>query len=736
MKNLFTLLLTATLSVGLYAQQLVQVTDINDATPAMLANCNDTSSYYLDTVKVVCYVVTAGNLSEVVSSSINGANGTRPFIWVNDTANGGAPGPFTGLEVMGVNWGTSQATTGFTSLISGDLVEITGVVGMYNGATQFQPLNNTSINILAGNNPTFTPAPIQVSELNDANQINNLVTGEKWEGVFIEVNNVTVTSVSPFGSGVNARVNFTVADANGNSMEVYDFFLAQKLTTWATKNPNSPASFGKFTAPAVGTLFTSLKGVIEHSGNGCTGGTGQGYRLQPFDSTHYTIGKALPNFISVQSSPSVPTSSDPITVNADIVDSDGSIDSVNIFWTANPSTPLASFTKAAMPLSSGITYSYTIPAQADGTVIRYFIEATDDDTATSRYPINPDVANIYVRDNGLTIMDVQTPSSGGNSPFVGQTVTVKGFVSASERACDLGYVYIQDTSAMEYAGLPLRGSLALANLYRNEMVLATGTIQESFGFTEMVIDSVKSLGMGAEVQPIVLDPSDTTEFDDYEKYESMLVKFQAPGAGEKLQVVRPDLGFGDYAISTQKSNTTYFKAVRRVLAGRTDGTRAQSSLYVQLVSDSSWATNDGTMFYAPIVTDTNITMDAMTGIMWYAFGNFKLTPRNNDDLEGLSVALDTNGCGLNYFSMEELVNTVALDMYPNPATSNVTISAESDNITVQVYDLKGTLLIEKSSNNQGTINLNVSGMNHGLYLVRVQGDDNEFLGTYKLIIGQ
>jgi hypothetical protein len=216
----------------------------------------------------------------------------------------------------------------------------------------------------------------------------------------------------------------------------------------------------------------------------------------------------------------------------------------------------------------------------------------------------------------------------------------------------------------------------------------------------------------------------------------MLVKFQAPGAGEKLQVVRPDLGFGDYAISTQKSNTTYFKAVRRVLAGRTDGTRAQSSLYVQLVSDSSWATNDGTMFYAPIVTDTNITMDAMTGIMWYAFGNFKLTPRNNDDLEGLSVALDTNGCGLNYFSMEELVNTVALDMYPNPATSNVTISAESDNITVQVYDLKGTLLIEKSSNNQGTINLNVSGMNHGLYLVRVQGDDNEFLGTYKLIIGQ
>ena len=72
MRNLFTFFFAATLSIGLYSQQLVQVKDIRFVSQSDLANCDDTSAYYLDTVKVVCYVVTSGNLSEVVSSSING----------------------------------------------------------------------------------------------------------------------------------------------------------------------------------------------------------------------------------------------------------------------------------------------------------------------------------------------------------------------------------------------------------------------------------------------------------------------------------------------------------------------------------------------------------------------------------------------------------------------------------------------------------------------------------------
>ncbi len=740
MRNLFTLLFAAAFSASLFGQQLVQVKDIRTIHADSLIACNDQPELFEDTVKVVCYVVTSGNLSEVVSSSINGANGTRPFIWVNDTANGGAVGPYSGMEIMGVNWNTSQATSGFTSLIAGDLVEITGVVGYYNGATQFQPLNNNSINILTGNSPSFTPQRVKVGELNDQNQVNNLVTGEKWEGAFIEVRNVTVTNVNQFGSGVTARVEFTVADSVGNSMQIYDFFLAQKLSSWTAQNPNSPATAGAFAPPSVGTFFNSIKGVVEHSGNGCTGGTGQGYRIQPFDASHYDVGKAVPTISNAGSTPTVPPSNTPIVINADVIDSDGSVDSVNIFWSANASTPISGFTKAAMTLSSGITYTHSIPGQPNGTNIRYYIVATDNDTASAFFPRTAagqpiNTASIFVRDAGLSIVDVQTPfGTSTDSPFDGQKVTLKGFVTASQRQCDLGYVYIQDSAATEYAGLALRSSLDLANLYRNEYVRVSGTIQESFGFTQMLIDSIKSLGSSYEIQPVVLDPSDAAALADYEKYESMLVKYQSPTTGGKIYIANPDAGFGEYTLSSVQ-NTTNTDEQRRVLAGRAAGTNAQSSLYVQLVSDSSYATNDGTMFFTPIEAHDSITMDAMTGILWYSFSNFKLLPRNNNDIEGLSVQLDPAGCMPPFFSISEnMASNVVLDLYPNPATNQVTISGFEGEATVSIFDLKGTL-IKTASANEAVV-LNVNDVKAGLYIVKVTGNSSELYGTYKLMITQ
>lgn len=733
MRNLFTLLFAGLLSASLFGQPLVQVTDINDPTPAMLNACNDTSSYHLDTVKLVCYVVTAGNLSEVLSSSINGANGTRPFIWVNDTANGGAVGPFTGLEIMGVNWGTSQATAGFTSLIAGDLVEITGVVGMFNSATQFQPLDNNAINILAGTNPTISPVRVQVADLNDQNQVNNLVTGEQWQGAFVTLKNVSVTNVNQFGSGVGARVEFTVSDSVGNSIQIYDFFVAQKLSSWTALNPNSPFTTGSFTAPSNGTFYTSISGVIEHSGNGCTGGTGQGYRIQPFESGHYVVGKAAPSVTAVSNSPTVPGSNVAIVVSADIIDPDGSIDSVNIFWTTNPTAPTSSFTKAAMTLNSGITYDYTIAGQPNNTVIRYYIRATDNDTASTLYPSTPagqaiNTASIFVRDGGLSIIDVQTPVGGSTeSPFDGQQVKVRGFVTAAERQCDLGYVYIQDTSATEYAGIALRSSLDLATLYRNQYVEVVGTIQESFDFTQLLIDSIKDLGSAYEVQPVELDPSDSVAIADYEKYESMLVKYVAPVAGNKLYIANPDLGFAEYSISSIQG-TSSILASRRVLAGRKSGSSAQSSEYVQLLSDTSQ------FIYLPgqaIPTNSSMTMDAMTGILWYSFSNFKLTPRNNNDIEGLSVQLDTTGCTTPYFSIKETAAN-SLDIYPNPSSDQVTITGFEGMATVNLYDLKGSLI--KTVEGSKTLSLDVNVLKSGLYIVKVTGSQAESFGTYKLIV--
>lgn len=739
MRNLYSLLFIMLMSLGLSAQfPYLQVTDINDASPADLANCSDTSSYYGDTVTIVCYVVTDGNLCEVASSSINGANGIRPFIWVNDTANNGQVGPNTGLEVMGVNWNTSQATSGFTSLIAGDLIELTGVVGMFSNATQFQPLNNNSLTILSSSFPTITPVKVDVGDLNDNNQVNQLVTGEQWEGAFIQIDSVTVTAVSPFGSGAGARFDFTVTDKNGNSMDISDFFVAQRLTTWSTLNPNSPYTNGIFTPPSQGTFFEYIRGVVEHQGNGCTGGNGVGYRMHPFDSTHYKVGLAVPAITNVTITPPVPTSSDPITVSADIVDPDGSVDSAHIFWSNDTALPVSAYNKNLMTITSGSTYSYTIPNQANNTIVSYYIRAVDDDGGIVTYPATAagqpqNVSRIYVRDNGLTIMDIQTPIGNSDaSPFNGQRVTVRGFVTAGIPDCDLGYVYIQDTSASEYAGLALRGSLNLANFARNEYIQASGLVQESFGFTQMLIDSVKSLGSGAEVAPSLIFTSSFGDNAEMEKYESMLISYGPPGV-LPVKITDPDLGFGEYAVSNRPNPASNEEL--RVLAGRQDGTRAQSSLNVQIVSDTAYQTQDGTMLVPAIAADTSMSMSAINGILWYAFGNFKLTPRNNFDFIGINVALDTSNCELPVFSIIEKEGTANFDLYPNPANNVLNIKGTGEELKVEMYDLSGNLIMSRQHNEAGEMQISVQDFKPGIYLVRVT-EGNWNTATYKVVISR
>ncbi len=741
MKRIFTLLTAVLISAQLSGQMdTVSITDIN--TPQDLANCNDTSIYYLDTVVTYAYVVTDGGLSEVASSSISG--GVRPFIWMNDTANGGAVGPRTGLEVMGVNWNTSQATAGFTSLIEGELIEMIGVVGMFDGATQFQPLNNQAVTVLSSSFPTFSPSQVAVGDLNDQNSVNQIQTGQPYEGGYVQFKNVTVVAVNPFGSGASARFSFTIADSAGNQMDVEDFFLAQKLPSWSTVNPNSPATTGNFNPPTVGTFYESISGVIEHSANGCADPNGQvsgsGYVLHPFDSTHYVVGAAAPSITNVTISPAIPSSSDPIVISADIVDPDGSLDSVNIFWSNDTSIAVSAFTKAAMTLTGSNTYSYTIPAQPDETIVRFYIAATDNDTATSLYPATPASATVpntefvYVLDGGLTIPYLQRSFDGsGTSPFNGQVVTVKGFVTATDRNCDLGYVYIQDTAATEYAGIALRASLNLAALTRGEEVEITGTVVDgpgspAFDFARINVININSTGNRHLVEPIELDPSDSATSANMEAYESMLVKYVNPNG--KIYVTDGDLGFGEYEIASDPSFSASYET-KRILAGRSNPGSADGSLWVSLVSDTAYATQDGTMQVPAIAAADTMTMDAISGIVYYAFGNYKLTPRNNRDFEGLSVSLDTS-CMADYFSVSEL-NTGEVVIYPNPAASYFNVEGFDKNIEVQLYNISGEL-VKTGQSKAGRVIINSGDLTPGVYILKISDDKNLVYPAKKVII--
>lgn len=729
-KQVFSLILGFAVTIGVQAQTFVSVKDIQFVSATDLANCDELSSYDGQTVRTVGVVMHDGSLTELESGSVNG--GYRPGVHILDTAARGKMGDFGGVQIHGVYQdasGNSQPVTTLDNLVAGMIIEVTGEVSNFRGETQIFPDDNSAVRVLG---TTAVPAAdtITIGVLNDNSRVNKIETGEQWEGSLVTLENVTVVSVSIFSGD---RVSFDVTDASGNTINVSDRFLVQKQATHTTVNNSSPSSTGSFVPPVVGTQYASITGIIMHSENGCTGGTGRGYEINPFDTSHYKIGDTPPSITEVTRNPSLPKSSEAVVISAKIIDFNGTVTDQTLYYSTDMTQPLANFTSVPMTLKSGSTdeFEATVPAQADGSTVRYYIKATDNDGNDSYEPFSAANAGgataLYlVRDNGLSIMDIQRvidPNVEDASPFEGEVVTVRGFVTASAKPYDLESIYIQDKDAQEYAGIHLYGSADLIDLWRTEEVEVTGTVEESFGFTRIAVESISKTGETAEIQPIELPVNDPAGRMDngYEKYESMLVRFVNDGG--KVKISNPRLNpFAEFTVSDDTS--AVYDNSAKVQAGSKNGNN-NSSLWVSLVTDSSLAENNGLMEVPVVITDKKIDMDAIQGILYYGFSQYACHPRNNDDIIGLSVALepakyaaDTSTNSVKEFSL------LGASFYPNPANDKLTISLENAaNAVVVVRGLDGRLIATEQI--FGTSTLNISELVSGIYFLELTNENGQ-----------
>lgn len=596
---------------------VVNIYDIQYVTQAATGNCDDQTTYLGDTV-IIRGKVVADGYESVPSGIANAQDGHKNF-WIQQ----GNGGPFNGIDVFKLS--SINANEDIHNLLAGDSVEVVGVIDDYNGETELIPLEGNSITLLGQNQP-ITPTVAPVSDLNDADRNNLLQTGEQWEGVYIELQNVTVASVDFFSGG--NRVSFNVEDANGNLVNVSDRFRVQKL----------PAEGGTFVAPNVGDQVDTLRGIIAHSKNNCAGFNGRGYELYPFQISDYVYGASAPRIFNVERTPTVPTSSDDVTIAADITDNDGAIVSATLYYGTGIS---GSFTSVPMSLSSGETYEAEIPAQSDGTLVRWYIVAEDDSALITYNPSsNPSTLTyLYrVRNNGLTIYDLQyTPYSSGASPYTGETVTVTGVVTAGVNSTDtgdLGHVYIQQENQLNYAGIWLQQGTNLSSLKRGDLIEVEGIVSESFGMTSLTdISSVNVSGTGS-ISPTTLNPDSFSIYNgsSHEQYEGMLIRLEHPTAGENLYVVEQNAddqtgnNYAEYRIGTDEFDPA---SGSRIIAGRSSG---NSSLYVSYVNDSLWEISNGIMNVPPYVVHYGDYLESVSGIMFYSFGDMKLLPRNNNDI--------------------------------------------------------------------------------------------------------
>lgn len=724
MKKLVLLFSILTLSVSVsLAQSYVSVTDIQFVSAADLANCDDVSAYDGQTVKTVGVVMHDGNLTEVSSGSVNG--GYRPGVFILDTAAGGDMGSFAGIEIHGVyqdGSGQNQPVSTIDNLVAGMIIEVTGTVGAYQGQTQLNPSDNSSVKVI-GTTSVPKSDTIDLGLLNDKTRTNILTTGEEWEGSFVTLKDLTVIGVSIFSGN---RVSFDVSDADGNQINISDRFVAQKLASRTLVNPSSPFTAGEFVAPIVGTKFESISGIIMHSENGCTGSGGRGYELNPFDSTHYKIGDTPPSITEVTRTPLVPSSMDNVTLSAKILDFNGTVDKQTLYYSTDLNQDVTAFTSVAMTLKGGTTdeFEASIPAQADGQIVRYYITAEDNDGNLSYEPFSVNSASkatafYTVRDGGLTIADLQKVLNvtADRSPYDGQTVTVKGVVTASAKPYDLEEIYIQDKDAKEWAGIRISGNSDLLDLWRTEEVEITGTVAESYGFTTLNVSSVTKTGNTYEIEPVELAVSDSAAIAsrEIEKYEGMLVKM-VNSAG-KVVINNPRLNpFGEWTVSNDADAS--FANSTKVQTGVKNGNN-NSSLWVSVVSNDTLADDGGIMEVAAIEAEKGMTMDAMVGILYYGFGQYAVKPRNNDDLVNFSEDLDTTNYADTASSGSVItLNELGVSIYPNPANSvlNFKTSATVKG-SLAVLDLQGRELKQVVADQINTT-INVADLNQGTYVLR------------------
>lgn len=217
-----------------------------------------------------------------------------------------------------------------------------------------------------------------------------------------------------------------------------------------------------------------------------------------------------------------------------------------------------------------------------------------------------------------TISEIQeTTDPSGDSPRVGETVETSGTVTAVGN----GGFWIQDGTGA-WSGIFVLDGSAIAAIGDN--VTVTGAVQESFELTRI---SATSVAINSSGNPVPSSTSVSTGTAGVEEFESVLLSVSG------AICVNADAGFGEYILN--------------------DGTgdyRADDVLFA-------------------FVPEEFAEYDAV-GIGYFSFGNFKLAPRDVDDIEDTGNDQLVVGFASDEGDVQENAGVVSFDVnIVNPSIS-------------------------------------------------------------------
>lgn len=251
--------------------------------------------------------------------------------------------------------------------------------------------------------------------------------------------------------------------------------------------------------------------------------------------------------------------------------------------------------EAGLPPPEGAALALIDPTLDNGAAENWCAATTplrDGDRGTPAKPNDclTAVASPTPRANVIPIPEIQrTDDPGGDSPYAGQVVVTEGVVTGvfddGER------VFIQDPAGGPWSGLFLFRPLERPRV--GDWIRVTGEVSEFKGLTEIAHGQVTVLGRGNPLpDPVVVPTGEAGQ----ERWEGVLLRV------ENVIVVDPDLGFGEWSVD--------------------DGS---GPLRVDDLGDVTYRPERGER------------LGFVVGPLSYSFGNFKLVPRTDADIDFVPV---------------------------------------------------------------------------------------------------
>jgi hypothetical protein len=589
--------------------------------------------------------------------------------------------------------------------------------------------------------------------------------GEKYEGMYVIIRNVTVTSVDQgFGS-------FTFQDAAGNWMKMYDG--SGYFTNRGHRFANST-----YTPPPVGTVLKYIRGVILPQSR--TGTCGD-YTIMPLypgpnelaSSTYpgdIVVDKYGPAITSIKRTPSPPTPSDIVNItyksyNADPLVTPNAQKADSTFFryrVGTQASPGVGWTR--IRVDSNVVYDTlyhtSIPAQTEGKLVSYCVEAWFHNVQS----IFPDSTTPYfyvVRAAGPTLFDVAMSPyiNASTSGFAYDTVTVSGVIVADTSdikdittrggRANAPLLWLQAgtaSSSNKFNGLQIWSPIGpiVDTLKRGDSVSVRGSVYGTSNRISIAVTSMPYFRRGGSVMPVPYVRSmSSSPFFDYALSNTAIVGnvgFQ-PWMSMLQEVdsvyvlYRNADNTGDIPTSTSTFGEFFVSNVNTPIALTTFGVRVNDNGMNHYYCDTNSAYISGTpnsyntthpnsagmkgnqTYLIPLLSK----ITKLVGILDYTNGNYKLEPRKDDDF-GTIIATSV------FMEPNVVPKTFVLEQnYPNPFNPSTTIRymvPSRSTVTLKIYNILGQLVESLVNMEQGVgsyvVQFNASHLSTGVYFYELR----------------